>query len=46
MKMAAKKTAAKKMVSSNGKMDKMSKKGTGSAAKDAFMKMIMMKKKK
>ena len=43
--MAAKKTVAKKMVSENGKMDKTSKKEMGSAAKNAFMKMIMKKKK-
>jgi hypothetical protein len=46
MKMAAKKTAAKKMGSSNSKMDKMSKKEMGATAKNAFMKMMMMKKKK
>ncbi len=44
-KMAAKKTVAKKMASTNGKMDKTSKKEMASASKDAFMKMIMKKKK-
>jgi hypothetical protein len=46
MKMTTKKTVTKKTVSTNGKMDKTAKKGTGSAAKDAFMKMMMTKKKK
>jgi hypothetical protein len=46
MKMTTKKTVTKKTVSTNGKMDKTSKKEMGATAKDAFMKMIMTKKKK
>jgi hypothetical protein len=41
-KMTTKKTVTKKMVSENGKT---SKKEMGAAAKNAFMKMIMKKKK-
>jgi len=45
MKMTTKKTVTKKTVSTNGKMDKMSKKEMGAAAKNAFKAMIMKKKK-
>jgi hypothetical protein len=45
MKMTTKKTVTKKTVSTNGKMDKTSKKEMGAAAKNAFKAMIMKKKK-